>query len=165
MVMKKYLFLLTALLFCGINGFGQSLNFNNLVYFANLTNRQVFDNLLEGNKFRQEYTMQVNGQELEYFRSIGKKANSEKIIIGSFTKLNDGTVLRTVNYTSTDPQNIINMIGQVKRYGLTLKFRGVDDFNNIYLFDNDFYRVSIYLRRDKKSGLVEIKQKEFLGLE
>jgi hypothetical protein len=163
--MKKYLFLLPALLFCSINIFGQSVKFNDLVYFTNLTNRQVFVNLLEGNRFRQEYTMDVNGQELEYFRSIGKKANSEKIIIGAYTKLDDGTLLRTVNYTSTDVQNIINMIAQAKRYGLELKFHGADASNNIYLFDNDFYRVSIYLRRDEKSGLVEIKQKEFLGLE
>ena len=163
--MKKYLFLVPALLFCSINAFGQSVSFNDLVYFANLTNQQVFNNLLEGNRFRQEYSMDVNGQELEYFRSIGKKANSEKIIIGGYTKLENGTVLRTVNYTSTDAQNIINMIAQAKRYGLTMKFRGADASNNIYLFDNAFYRVSIYLRRDEKSGLVEIKQKEFLGLE
>jgi len=145
--------------------FGQSINFNDLVYFTNLTNRQVFDNLLEGNRFRQEYTMTVKGQELEYFRSIGKKANSEKIIIGGYSRLYDGTILRTVSYTSTDGQNIINMIGQVKRYGLQMKFQGADASNNIYLFDNAFYRVSIYLKRDQTSGLVEIKQKEFLGLE
>ena len=163
--MKKYLFLLAALLFCSVTTFGQSINFNDLVYFTNLTNRQVFDNLLEGSRFRQEYTMNVNGQELEYFRSVGKKANSEKIVIGGYTKLYDGTILRTVNYTSTDGQNIINMIAQVKRYGLQMKFQGADVSNNIYLFDNAFYRVSIYLRRDQKSGLVEIKQKEFLGLE
>jgi hypothetical protein len=57
------------------------------------------------------------------------------------------------------------MISQAKRYGLDLKFRGADPFNTIYLFDNSFYHVSIYLKRDQTSGLVEIKQKELLGLE
>jgi len=57
------------------------------------------------------------------------------------------------------------MISQVKRYGLNLQFRGVDVANNIYIYDNSFYLVSIYLRRDQSSGWVEIKQKEYLGIE
>jgi len=97
--------------------------------------------------------------------STVKPDNTEKIIAGGYTKLYNGTLLRTVVYTSTDPQHIINMISQAKRYGLELKFRGADAYNNIYLYDNSFYHVSIYLRRDQSSGLVEIKQKEYLGLE
>ncbi len=109
--------------------------------------------------------MDVNGEAMEYFKNISNKPNTEKIIVGSYTKLYDGTLLRTVDYTSTDPQYIINMISQAKRNGLELKFRGADASNNIYLFDNSFYHVSIYLRRDQTSGLVEIKQKEYLELE
>lgn len=145
--------------------YGQSIKFNDLVYFTTLTNRQVYDNLIEGRDFRQEYTMDVNGQELEYFKNISSKPNSEKIVVGSYTKLNNGTLLHTVNYTSTNYLNIINMISQAKRYGLDLKFRGADEANNIYLFDSGFYHVSIYLRRDQTSGLVEIKQKEYLNLD
>jgi hypothetical protein len=163
--MKKYLFILPTIIFCSLSTQGQSIKFNDLVYFTSLTNRQVYDNLLQGNMFRQDYTIDINGQEIEYFKSIGKRRNSEKINVGKFTKLFDGTVLRTVNYTSTNPQNILNMISQVKRYGLELKFRGEDAVNNIYLYDNNFYHVSIYLSRDQTSGLVEIKQKEYLGLE
>ncbi len=173
--MKKSLFFLPLLLLCSIAMYGQSVKFNDLVYFTSLTNRQVYDNLHEGNAFRQEYNMDVDGQELEYFKNIDAKPNSEKIVVGSFTKLYDGTVLRTVNYTSTNPQNIINMISQAKRYGLELKFQGEDDTNDIYLYDNNFYHVSIYLLRNLENhdkqhpnetvGLVEIKQKEYLGLE
>jgi hypothetical protein len=163
--MKKYLFFLPLFLFYTLSIHGQSVKFSDLVYFTSLTNQQVYDNLKEGKAFRQDYTTDVKGQELEYFKNTGNKPNTEKIIVGSFTKLYDGTVLRTVSYTSTDPQNIINMISQTKRYGLDLKFRGADPFNTIYLFDNSFYHVSIYLRRDQTSGLVEIKQKELLGLE
>jgi hypothetical protein len=57
------------------------------------------------------------------------------------------------------------MIAQAKHYGLTQRFRGVDNSNNIYLFDNDFYQVNIYLKRDQSSGLVEIKQKEYMELD
>jgi hypothetical protein len=164
-VIKKYLFLFSVLFFCGIYSFGQSIKFNDLVYFTTLTNRQVYDNLMEGNIFKQEYMMDVNGQELEYFKNKRSKPAAEKIIIGKYTLLYDGTLLRTISYTSTDAQHIINMISAAKRYGLELKFHGADATNNIYLFDNNFYDVSIYLRRDQKSGLVEIKQKEYLGLE
>lgn len=163
--MKKYLLFLPLLLLCSLSMYGQSVKFNDLVYFTSLTNREVYDNLRQGTAFKQDFTKDVNGQEMEYFKSIGAKPNTEQINVGQYTKLYDGTVLRTVNYTSTDPQNIMNMISQAKRYGLDLKFRGLDDANNIYLYDNNFYQVSIYLRRDQTSGLVEIKQKEYLGLE
>jgi len=164
-VMKKYLFFLPALLFYSVNMYGQSVKFSDLMYYTNLTNGEVFNTLKQGNAFRQEYTEDVNGQEMEHFKNINRNPNSEKIVVGLYTKLYDGTLLRTVDYTSTDPQNIINMVSQAKRNGLDLKFRGADASNTIYLFDNNFYRVSIYLRHDQTSGLVEIKQKEFLGLE
>ena len=163
--MKKYLFLLSSLLFININTYGQSIKFNDLVYFTSLTNRQVYDNLLQGNAFRQDYMMDVKGQEVEAFKRMGNNPQLEKITIGYFTKLFNGTVLRTVSYTSKNPQYILNLVSQAKLYGLELRFRGADDYNNIYLYDNNFYHVSIYLRRDQSSGLVEIKQMEYLGLE
>lgn len=162
--MKK-LFLFPLLFICTINVYGQSIKFNELINFTSLNNREVFDNLMQSNAFRQDYTMDVNGQEVEYFKSIGAKANVEEINVGAFNKLNNGTVLRTVKYTSTNPQDVINMIGQIKRFGLDLKFRGVDPSNNIYLYDSDFYHVSVFLRRDQTSGMIEIKQKEYLGLD
>ncbi len=122
--MKKYMFLLPLMLLYSLSIYGQSIKFNDLVYFAGLTNGEVLNNLRQGNAFRQDYTENVNGQELEYFKNIRSKPNSENIIVGAYTKLYDGTILRTVNYTSTNPQNIINMISQAKRYGLDLKFRG-----------------------------------------
>ena len=163
--MKKYLFLLPLWSFLNINAFGQSIKFNDLVYFATLTNRQVYDNLLQGNAFRQDYMMDVKGQEVETFKRMGAKPELEKITVGYFTKLYNGTILRTVSYTTKNPQFILNMVSQAKYYGLELRFRGADDYNNIYLYDNSFYHVSIYLRRDQSSGLVEIKQVEYRDLE
>ena len=163
--MRKYLLILSISLLCCTGISAQTVKFGDLVYYTSLTNRQVYDNLMEANTFKQDYTETVNGQEIEYFKSSGAKPNTERIEVGKFTKLYDGTMLRTINYSSTDPQNIINMISQAKRYGLELKFRGVDNSNNIYLYDSNFYHVSIYLKRDQSSGLVEIKQKEYLGIE
>ncbi len=56
------------------------------------------------------------------------------------------------------------MVSQAKYAGLDMIFQGSDDVNNIYLFSNNLYQVSIYLRHDQKSGMVEIKQKEFLNI-
>lgn len=162
--MKKLL-LLSVLFICSVGVYAQSIRFGELVNFTALSNREVFDNLMQGNAFRQDYTTQINGQEVEYFKSIGVKANVEQINVGTFSRLNNGTMLRTVIYKSTNPQDVINMVGQIKRYGLDLKFRGVDPSNNIYLYDSDFFHVSVFLRRDQTSGMIEIKQKEFLGLD
>ena len=163
--MKKYLFLLPVMLLASLSMYGQSTKFSDLIYFTGLSNGEVHSTLLQGNSFRQDYSVDVNGRQLEYFKNIGTKPNTEKIMVGDFTRLYDGTVLHKVNYTSTDPQHIINMVAQAKRFGLEMKFQGADEANNIYLFDSSFYHVSIYLRRDQTSGLVEIKQKEYLGLE
>ena len=163
--MNKYLLLLPLFLSAIVSTYGQSIKFNDLVYFTSLSNGQIHDNLLQGKYFRQDYTMEVKGQEIEAFKRMGGKPALEKITVGYFTKLFNGTVLRTVSYTSTDPQYILSMVSQAKYYGLELRFRGADDYNNIYLYDNNFYHVSIYLRRDQSSGLVEIKQVEYLGLE
>jgi hypothetical protein len=149
--------------------FGQNVKFSDLVYYTTLTNREVYDILRQGKAFKQDYTMDVNGQEIEYFRGVNADktdtAVTEKIVTGHFTKLYNGTVLRTLYYTSANAQYIINMISQAKRYGLDLKFRGADASSTIYLYDNNFYHVSIYLRHDQKSGIVEIKQREYLGLD
>jgi hypothetical protein len=163
--MKKCLFFLFVTLSASLSMYGQSTKFNDLVYFTSLANGEVHNNLIQGTSFRQEFITDVNGHPVEYFKNIKGKPNTEKIIVGNFTKLYNGTILRTVNYTTTDAQYILNMISQAKRFGLDMKFHGADESNNIYLFDNDFYHVSIYLRRDQTSGLVEIKQKEYLEFE
>ncbi|BAU52605.1 hypothetical protein [Mucilaginibacter gotjawali] len=163
--MKKYLFLLPLLLLGSAKMYGQSIKFDQLVNLATLNNDAVYATLKQGNAFKQDYLEEVDGQQMEYFNSIGAKPGSEKIAAGSFVKLYNGTVLRTLEYTSTDVQNIINMAGQAKRYGLDLLFRGVDETDNIYLYSNSLYMVNIRIRRDQTMGVVEIKQKEYLGLE
>ncbi|MDR3693050.1 hypothetical protein [Mucilaginibacter sp.] len=163
--MKKYLFLFPLLLLGSARMYGQSIKFDQLIYLTTLNNDAVYATLKQGNAFKQDYLEDVDGQQMEYFNSVGAKPGSEKIATGSFVKLYNGTVLRTLVYTSTDVQNIINMIGQAKRYGLEPVFRGVDETDNIYLYSNSFYMVNIRVRRDQTMGIVEIKQKEYIGLE
>ena len=163
--MKKHLFISAILILSGLNIFAQSIKFSDLVSFTSLGNAAVLNTLLEGSRFKQDYSEIVGGQEMEYFKNTGPRKDTEKINTGSFTKLDDGTILRTVNYSSTEISNVVAMVGQAKNYGLDLQFQGTNETYNIYLYDNNFYMVNIYLRRDQTAGTVEIKQKEYFGLE
>jgi len=163
--MKKILFFLPLLLLGSMIAKGQSIKFNDLVYMTPMNNDAVYANLKQGSAFKQDYSEDVDGYPMEYFKRSTGNPEAERIITGRYTKLYDGTILRTLDYTSTDVQNILNMVSQAKYAGLDMVFQGADDVNNIYLFSNNLYQVSIYLRHDQKSGVVEIKQKEFLNID
>jgi hypothetical protein len=50
-----------------------------------------------------------------------------------------------------------------KRSTLNLVFKGSDLNKNFYRFDNSLFRANISLSFDKKSGTVEVQQKEYVG--
>src|ERR1700740_3396918 len=158
--MKKTLFFLPLLLLGCFKANAQSIRFNDLVYMTPMNNESIHATLKQGSVFKQDYTEDIDGYPMEFFKRVNAKPDQERIISGRYTKLYNGTVLRTLDYTSTDVQNILNMVSQAKYSGMTMLFQGADDVNNIYLFINNLYQVSIYVRRDQTSGLVEIKQKE-----
>lgn len=163
--MKKTLFLLPLLILGGFIAKAQSIRFSDLVYMTPMNNQAIHANLKQGSLFRQDYTEDIDGYPMEFFKRVNAKPDQERIIAGRYTKLYNGTILRTLNYTSTDVQNIFNMISQAKYSGMTMVFQGADDVNNIYLFSNNLYQATIYVRRDQASGMVEIKQKEALNLD
>jgi hypothetical protein len=162
---KKRLFLLPLMLLCCTTLQAQSIKFSDLLPLAAMNNDGVYGTLKQSGAFKQDYSENVDGYDMEYFKNAGTKPNTERIEVGAYTKLYNGTILHTLHYTSTEVQNLLSMISQAKRYGLELQFRGADDVNNIYLFSNNFYMVSIYIRRDQTSGLVEIKQQEYLDID
>ncbi len=162
--MKKLLcFLAPALV--SLTASAQSISFGDLIYITPMSNDAVYANLKQGGVFKQDYSEEVDGYPMEYFKKSDEKPNLERITVGRYTKIYNGTILRTLDYTSTDVQNVLNMVSQAKYYGMELIFQGADDLNNIYLFSNSFYQVNIYVRRDQTSGEVEIKQKEYLNVE
>ncbi|HZY37858.1 MAG TPA: hypothetical protein VFE53_14470 [Mucilaginibacter sp.] len=163
--MKKILFFLTVLLLGSSIAKSQSVKFSDLVYMTPMNNDAVYATLKQGGVFKQDYSEQVDGYPMEYFKKDSAKPDLERIETGRYTKLYDGTLLRTLDYSSTDVQNILNMVSQAKYAGMYLMFQGADEVNNIYLFSSDLYQVSIYVRRDQASGVVEIKQKEFLNID
>jgi len=163
--MKKSLLFLSALLLAGVFANAQSIKFSDLVYMAPMSNEAVYANLKQGSAFKQDYSEEVDGYQMEYFKRANAKPDQERIISGKYTKLYNGVILRTLDYTSTDIQNILNMVSQAKYAGMNVLFEGSDNVNNIYLFSNNFYQVSIYVRHDQTSGVVEIQQKEYLNID
>ena len=163
--MKKYLWFLPFLLLFGTNSFAQSIKFSNLVFLATLDNDDVYQNLRQTDVFKQDYSEVVDGYPMEYFNKAGARPDFERIAVGRYIKLYNGVILRTLDYTSTDTQIILNMVSQAKDFGMDLQFRGADELYNIYMFTNSSFSVNIYIRRDQTSGLVEIKQKEYVQID
>jgi hypothetical protein len=163
--MKKILFFLPLLLLGSIMAKAQSIKFSDLVYMTPMSNEAVYATLKQGSTFKQDYSEDVDGYPMEYFKRANAKPDQERITTGKYTKLYNGVILRTLDYTSTDIQNILNMVSQAKYDGMNVLFEGSDNVNNIYLFSNNFYQVSIYVRHDQTSGVVEIQQKEYLNID
>lgn len=167
--MKKYLFI-TLLSLCCTCVFGQSVTVNDLTSLSNLSNADAHNYLVLGKGFKKQYLQDVDGNTVEHLHKTGEnKADGDKmeevVIIGVGTKLSSGTTLRTVTYTSLTTKHIFNLITQAKSLGLSMKFQGADSINNIYLFDNDFFHITMLINRNNAIGSVEVKQKEYLGFD
>jgi len=160
--MRKYFLIL--MLFCfGSNARAQSISFFDLTNLSNLSNSEAHTYLVLGKVFKQQYLQEINGNKIEQFRSIVPKVKEQTVTIGNNIPLPDGKFLRRVSYTTQDPQHIVNLIAQAKRSRMVMKFQGTDANNNIYVFDNDFYHVTMLISTTGSRGSVEVKQKEFTG--
>ncbi len=104
-----------------------------------------------------------DGKKIEHFRSINPNVSEQTISIGVNTVLSSGVILRSVTYTTRNPQHVLNLIAQAKSGRLTMKFQGSDIDNNIYVFDNDFYHVKMYISTSENKGSVVIEQKDFIS--
>jgi len=60
---------------------------------------------------------------------------------------------------------VLSLIAQAKDAGLNINFQGVDASNNIYLFDNSFFAVKIYINVNNTQGIVEVTQKEYIAVD
>lgn len=141
----------------------QSISFFDLTNLTNLSEGQAHTYLVLGGVFKHEYQEEINGKKLEHFRSKSNKVPPQTIIIGQNEIQANGTILRTVTYTTEDPQHIVNLIAQAKRSKLILKFQGQDQLNNIYKFDNEFYSIVMLISTSNNKGSVQVTQKEFIG--
>ena len=160
--MKRF-FLIIALFLVNLTSYGQSITFYDLTNLTNLSDGEAHNYLTLGKVFKHQYLEEVNGKKIEHFRSVDSRVKEQNITIGVKERLRNGTVLHTITYTTRDPQHVVNMISQARRSKLVMKFQGVDAYNNIYIFDNDFYRVDMYISTTENKGMVKINQKEFVG--
>lgn len=160
--MKKALLIL--LLFClRMSANAQSITFYDLTNLTNLTDGQAHTYLVLGRIFKHQYIEEKDGMTIEHFRSLNPSLAEQTVTIGVSKTLSNGTTLRTITYTSRSPQHILNLIAQARSGHLTMKFQGSDADNNIYVFDNDFYHVKMYISTTENKGSVVIDQKEFVG--
>ncbi|SDF20028.1 hypothetical protein SAMN05216464_11459 [Mucilaginibacter pineti] len=167
--MKKYLFV-ALLLLCAAGVSAQSITVNDLTSISNLSNADAHNYLVLGKGFKRQYLQDVDGNTVEHMHKTGQNKETgdkmeETVVVGVGTKLSSGTVLRTVTYTSLTTKHIFNLITQAKSLGLSMKFQGADSINNIYLFDNDFFHITMLINRNNAIGSVEVKQKEYLGFD
>ncbi len=163
---KTLAFFIPLLLLGSVIAKGQSIKFSDLVYMTPMNNDAVYATLKQGTAFKQDYSKQVDGYPMEYFKKANEKPDQERIITGRYTKLYDGVLTQSLGlHLRTDVQNILNMVSQAKYAGMDLVFQGSDDVNNIYLFSSNYFQVSIYVRHDQTAGMVEIKQKEILNID
>jgi hypothetical protein len=145
--------------------FGQSITINDLTNISNLPNDEAHNYVVLGKGFKQEYLQDVGSNMLEHLHKTGTDKKEESLIIGEGTKLSNGTILRTVTYKSQTTQHLFNLITQAKSAGLKMNIQGADAVNNIYLFDNNFFHITILVNRNNTFGSVVVKQKEFLGFD
>jgi hypothetical protein len=162
--MKRAL-LITLLLFCGVAAFAQSVTVNDLANVANLSNAEAHNYLTLGKKFKRQYIQEVEGKPIEHLNKVDANNKEETVVIGVGDRLPSGSMLRTVTYTTSTSQHILNLISQAKHMGLTQKLHGSDAKNDIFFFDNDFFHIVIFLNHDNISGSVEVHQKEYLGFD
>ena len=167
--MRKYLFV-ALLLLCAAGVSAQSITVNDLTSISNQSNADAHNYLVLGKGFKRQYLQEVDGNTVEHMHKTGQNKETgekveETVVIGVGTKLSSGTILRTVTYTSLTTKHIFNLITQAKSLGLSMKFQGADSVNNIYLFDNDFFHITMLINRNNAIGSVEVKQKEYLGFD
>jgi hypothetical protein len=161
--MKRNLF--TILLLCIFAGsYAQSLTFEDLLNLTSMTNAQAHDFLTASKGFKSAGFQIVDGKNIEQYKSSRRTPDkTETILIGVNTNGLGGNTRRIVTYLTLLEQDISSFLAEAKRSTLTLIFKGSDLNKNFYRFDNSLFRANISLSFDKKSGTVEVQQKEYVG--
>jgi hypothetical protein len=156
--MKRYLFAISLFFICAA-GQAQSLTFGDLLNLTSMTNDQAHDFLTLSKGFKSTGVQVVDGKNVDQYKiTHGTPENLEIVLLGVNSKGPGTNPLRTVTYTTTQEQDINNLLAEAKKSALTLVFQGSDVNKNIYRFDNSLFKASISLSFDKKSGSVEVQQ-------
>lgn len=157
--MKRPL-LTVLLLFICCYTYAQSLSFEDMQNITNMNVTQAHD-FLTSKGFKSDGNLILNGRPMEQYKIVhGTPDKAETILIGASVKSLAGTISRPVTYLTAEESDINNILAQAKKSTMTLVFQGADQKGNIFRFDNSLFRASISLSFDKKSGSVDVQQKE-----
>ena len=144
-----------------ICSYAQSLSFEDLLNLTNMSDVQAHDFLLVSKRLKSTGVQLVNGQNMEQYKSTPVTPDkTEFVLLGAIKKGQGGTLTRPVAYSTLQESDINALLAQAKKSTLSLVFQGSDLNKNIYRFDNSLFRVTISISFDKKSGSVEVQQKE-----
>lgn len=158
--MKKFLFAVLLVLTCAASR-AQSLTFEDLLNLTSMNGTQVHDFLTVAKGFKSSGPQMINGKSTELYKSTRTTPDKEEsILVGAAVKGSKGNLSRPVTYALIQEMDINNLLAQAKKSTLTLVFQGSDLSKNIFRFDNSLFRASISISFDKKSGTVEVQQKD-----
>ena len=159
--MKKY-FIVSLILLGFISAKAQTVSFADLLNITSMNNTQVHDFLLSRG-FKQLGTETVNNKLFDEYKSNRTPDKQETLLVGPGVKAPNGNTQRAVSYNTLLGTDLDNLLGQAKKSTLTLIFQGADVNRNIFRFDNSLFRATISITFDKKSGSLDVAQKDGLG--
>ncbi len=157
--MKKILSILVVMLSC-MAGRAQNITLNDLTNLVHLNNAEAYNYLIQARQFKREFVQDVDGHRIENYRSKLDTGKLERVVIGNAVRSYNGMVLRSVFYSTNSRQYLLNLVAQAKQAGLKKNLTGMDDKNNIYMFDNDLFSVTIHVGRGKSTGSVTVREKD-----
>lgn len=157
--MRKLLLAL-LLLGCGASAGAQSISLLNLTNLTSLNSKQAADDFAARKTFKLQSGEEIGGFLVESYQTLAPRNKLETVVVGKGFKLASGGVLHTVSYVSADPQNVINLMGQIRSINVKQTFHGADEFDNIYIFDSFLYHMLVRMSFDGTRSTVDISQKQ-----
>jgi hypothetical protein len=157
--MRKLLLAL-LLLSCGASVGAQSISLLNLANLTSLNSKQAADDFAARKTFKLQSGEEIGGFLVESYQTLVPRNKLETVVVGKGFKLASGGILHTVSYVSADPQNVINLMGQIRSINVKQTFHGADQYDNIYIFDSFLYRMVVRMNFDGTRSTVDISQKQ-----
>jgi hypothetical protein len=159
--MKKLL--LVAILFLTVQlSDAQSVSFTDLLNLTSMSNTQAHDFMISKG-FKQDGTQTFSGKVFDQYKTGRTPDKIEMMYVGQGSNTPNGNTKRDVSYTTIQNADLDNLLAQAKKSTLTLIFQGADVSKNIFRFDNSLFRATISVAFDKKSGAVDVSQKDNAG--
>lgn len=157
--MKKYIFSI-VLFFFSVNAFAQSVTFVELSDLLILSPKQVYDILTSGKRYKLISNDVVNGQSVQRYQSPPTALKGEFILTGGNEVSQKGVALQIVSYGTQEQQYMLNLIKQMERFNYKLSFKGADADRKIFIYENAYSSVTVYLNLNSPASNMDIRQKE-----